>query len=104
MIGSTTSGDIFLEVGGEKIAAALGYTEKPNAHGQYSIELHRVDATDDGIDLCGLSDFSLVICKPDGKIIYSGCQWSSIRESGVLGSMEIDRMVVVAERRKEAAP
>ena len=49
------------------------------------LELTRLYATDeairDGIDFYSLSDFSLVICKPDRKVIYSDCQWSGIQET-----------------------
>ena len=42
------------------------------------LELTRLYATDDavsdGINFYDLSGFSLVICKPDRKVIYSGCQ------------------------------
>ena len=71
------------------------------------LELTRLYATDeairDGIDFYGLSDFSLVICKPDRKIIYSGCQWSSIGETGALGAMVVEKITIVAARRIETA-
>ena len=45
----------------------------------HTVQLKRLYATDeairDGIDFYNMSGFSLVICKPDRKIIYSGCQW-----------------------------
>ena len=57
----------------------------PGQH-QHVLELTRIYATDealaDGIDFYSLEDFSLVICKPDRRVIYSGCQWSKIGESG----------------------
>ena len=72
------------------------------------IELTRLYATDeairDGIDFHSLEDFSLVICKPDRKIIYSGCQWSSISETGALGAMVVEKITVVAAKRIETAP
>lgn len=105
MIKFPTSHDIYVEVDGKKIAVVLDYTAKPNAKGQYDIELYRLYATDDAIsediNFYDLSGFSLMICKPDRKIIYSDCKWSSIRETGVLGSMEIDRIFAVSSRRVE---
>ena len=69
------------------------------------LELTRLYATDeairDGIDFYNMSGFSLVICKPDRKIIYSGCQWSSIEESATLGSMVLEEVTLVATRRIE---
>ena len=44
-----------------------------------------------------------MICKPDRKIIYSGCQWSSIGETGALGAMVVEKITIVAARRIETA-
>ena len=41
----------------------------------------------------------MVVCKPDRKIIYSNCQWSSIQESAALGSMVLEKVTLVASRR-----
>ena len=99
--GFPTSSDIYLEVDGVKVAVVQSYSAKASktssaveafgesepvatVPGQTShvLELTRLYATDeairDGIDFYGMSGFSLVICKPDRKIIYSDCQWSSI--------------------------
>ena len=59
------------------------------------------EAIRDGIDFYGLSGFSLVICKPDRKIIYSDCQWSSISEAGTLGAMVVEKVTIVASKRIE---
>ena len=71
------------------------------------IELTRLYATDeairDGLNFHALEDFSLVICKPDRKIIYSGCQWSSIGETGALGAMVVEKITIVAAKRIETA-
>ena len=119
-----TSGDIYLEADGVRIAVVQSYTAKstrtstaveafgekepvatvPGAE-KHVIELTRLYATDeavrDGIDFYKLSGFSLVVCKPDRKIIYSNCQWSSIREVGELGSMVLEQVTLVASRRIE---
>ena len=72
---------------------------------KHVIELTRLYATDeairDGIDFFKLSGFSLVVCKPDRKIIYSNCQWSSIKEAGELGAMVLEQVTLVASRRIE---
>ena len=71
------------------------------------LELTRLYATDeavrDGINFYQLKDFSLVICKPDRKVIYSGCQWSAISEEGTLGAMVLEKVTVSAARRMEVA-
>lgn len=122
--GFPTSSDIYLEADGKKIAVVQSYTAKTTktsrtveAFGEdqpvatipgqqnHVVELTRLYATDeairDGIDFYGLSGFSLVICKPDRKIIYSDCQWSSISEAGTLGAMVVEKVTIVASKRIE---
>ena len=59
------------------------------------------EAIRDGIDFYSLEDFSLVICKPDRRIIYSHCQWSGISEEAGLGAMVLEKVTVVASKRIE---
>ena len=122
--GFPTSSDIYLEVEGRKVAVVQSYTAKASktsqsveAFGesepvailpgqtQYSLTLKRLYATDeaisDGINFYDLADFSLVICKPDRKVIYSGCQWSNISEQGELNAMVAEKVTVVASKRIE---
>ena len=124
--GFPTSSDIYLEVEGQKVAVVQSYaarSSKTSRHveafgedepvatipGQrtHVVELTRLYATDeairDGLNFYDLEDFSLVICKPDRKIIYSGCQWSAIGETGALGAMVVEKITVVAARRIETA-
>ena len=84
---------------------------------QHLVELTRIYATDealaDGIDFYGLEDFidilgnqgsaGLVICKPDRRVIYSGCQWSKIGETGNLGTSVLEKITLVAARRMETS-
>ncbi len=122
--GFPTSSDIYLEVDGTRVAVVQSYSARTaksstavEAFGEaepvatipgqasHVVELTRLYATDeaiqDGIDFYALSGFSLVICKPDRKIIYSNCQWSSIQESAALGSMVLEKVTLVASRRIE---
>ena len=122
--GFPTSSDIYLELDGKKVAVVQGYTAKATkssksveAFGEsepvatiegqrkYTLELTRLYATDDavsdGINFYDLADFSLVICKPDRKIIYSGCEWSNIQEEGQLNAMVAEKITVVATKRIE---
>ena len=124
--GFPTSSDIYLEVEGKKVAVVQSYTAKTTktssvveAFGEeepvatipgqrnHVIELTRLYATDeairDGLNFYELDDFSLVICKPDRRVIYSGCQWSTIGESGKLGAMVVEKITIVAKRRIETA-
>ena len=122
--GFPTSADIYLEVDGKRVAVVQSYSAKAaktsravEAFGEsepvatipgprsHLVELTRLYATDeaisDGIDFYGMKDFSLVICKPDRKVIYSGCEWSSIREDGELDAMVAEKITVTASHRIE---
>ena len=124
--GFPTSADIYLELEGRKVAVVQGYTARAskssrfveafgesepvaaiNGQRKYTLELTRLYATDDavsdGINFYDLEDFSLVICKPDRKVIYSGCQWSAIQEEGKVGSMVAEKVTLVAASRIEVA-
>ena len=124
--GFPTSSDIYLELEGKKVAVVQSYTARATksstpveafgeaepvatiaAQCQYVLELTRLYATDDaiadGINFYDLRDFSLVICKPDRKVIYSGCNWSAITEEGRLGAMVAEQVTVLARRRMEVA-
>ena len=124
MKGFPTSSDIYLELDGRKVAVVQSYMAKAvkssqsvEAFGEsepvatiegqkkYTLELTRLYATDDavsdGINFYELKDFSLVICKPDRKIIYSGCEWSAIQEEGQLNAMVAEKVTVVASKRIE---
>ena len=122
--GFPTSSDIYLELEGKKVAVVQSYSVKTTktsqvieAFGeeepvatiggqcQYVLELTRLYATDDaisdGIDFYGMRDFSLVICKPDRRVIYSGCNWSAIAEEGKLGALVAEKVSVLARKRME---
>ena len=122
--GFPTSSDIYLEVDGKKVAVVQSYAAKTSrssrtveAFGEdqpvatipgprsHLVELTRLYATDtaisDGIDFYGLTDFSLVICKPDRKVIYSGCEWSGIQEDGELNATVAEKVTLTAARRIE---
>ena len=121
-----TSADIYLELNGKKMAVVQSYscsTTKSSsvveAFGEDQpvatipgVKKHRVvltrlyitsDAARDGVNFHDLEDFNLVICKPDRRIIYSGCQWESLSETGKLGDMVLEKVTVVAARRVETA-
>ena len=124
MKGFPTSADIYLELDGRKIAVVQSYTARASKSSQsveafgesepvatiegqrkYTLELTRLyateDAVTDGINFYDLRDFSLVICKPDRKVIYSGCEWSGIQEDGELNATVAERVTLTAARRIE---
>ena len=124
--GFPTSADIWLELDGQKVAVVQSYSckttrssmtveafgeDEPVATVQgpnnYVIQLTRLYATDqaiaDKLDFYGMKDFSLVICKPDRKVIYSGCQWSDIQEDAQLGKTVAEKLTLIAQKRMEVA-
>ena len=42
-----------------------------------------------------------MICKPDRKVIYSGCEWSGIQEEGELNATVAEKVTLTAARRIE---
>nr|WP_243152204.1 hypothetical protein [Pseudoflavonifractor sp. 524-17] len=115
-----------MEVEGRKVAVVQSYAARTTKRSQiveafgedepvasipgqrsHVLELTRLYATDeairDGLNFYELKDFSLVICKPDRKVIYSGCQWSDISETGALGAMVVEKITIVATKRIEMA-
>ena len=124
VIGFPTSSDIFIEANGRKLAVVQSYKVATTRSEQiieafgesepiatiasavvYRIELTRLYATDeairDGINFYQLQNFSLVIVKPDKRVIYTGCQWSSIEERGELSRMVAERISVISSNRVE---
>lgn len=122
--GFPTSSDIYLEVEGKKVAVVQSYqaqtaktSQAVEAFGEaepvatipgqtkHTLVLTRLYATDDaiqdGINFYEMENFSLVICKPDRRIIYADCQWSSIGETGNLGAAVLEQITVVATKRIE---
>lgn len=124
ILGFPTSSDIYIEAEGKKLAVVQSYRATANrteqvveAFGEqepvatianqrsYVLELTRLYATDeaisDGVNFHELSDFSLVIVKPDRRVIYTGCQWSKIEESGELSQMVAENIRLIASQRTE---
>ena len=116
--------DIYLEANGKKVAVVQSYraaakkTERNiEAFGEsepvatiasqttYTLELTRLYATDsaisDGIRFHDLSDFSLVIVKPDRRVVYTGCNWKTIDENGTVGDVVAEKITIVAAHRVE---
>ena len=121
-----TSADIYLELNGKKMAVVQSYSAQTTktssaveAFGEdqpvatipgpkkHTIMLTRLYATDEaareGMSFHDLEDFNLVICKPDRRVIYSGCQWESLGETARLGEMGLEKVTIVAARRVETA-
>ncbi len=125
ILGFPTSSDIYIEAEGKKLAVVQGYKacaerseQVVEAFGEkepvatianqltYRLELTRLYATEeavsDGIDFHKLENFSLVIVKPDRRIVYTGCQWSRIEETGQLSQMVAERITIISSHRTES--
>lgn len=120
------SSDIYLECDGKKVAIVQSYRalakkkertveafgeKEPVATiaGQpsYTIELTRLYVTDtaisDGIHFHEMQDFSLVIVKPGRRVVYTGCNWSQITESGEVGDLVAEKITLIAAHRMETS-
>ena len=121
-----TGSDISIEVNGQRLAVAQSYRARTSKESRYVeafgsrepvgavdgrvkhlIELTRVAATGaalrDRVDFYSLTDFNVVVAKPDRRVIYSGCQWENLSETGKLGEMVLEKVNIVAARRVETA-
>ncbi len=45
--------------------------------------------------------FSVVVCRPGKRIIYSHCRWSNIEELGKLGEPVAEKVTVISCKRME---
>lgn len=121
-----TGSDIYIEVNGKRLAVAQSYKARSAKSAQYIeafgsgepvgtvdgrvkhvIELTRVCVTGaglaDSVDFYSLAGFNVVIAKPDRRIIYSGCQWSDIKESASAGDLLFETVTIAATKRQEVA-
>ena len=103
MIVFPTNTDIYLEQDGEKVAVVQSYMASKRDDG-YHIRLSRVYMIDVKQPLCSLSNFSLVVEKPGGVIVYTRCRWNPITEEGTLDSMICESADIIAENREGAQP
>ena len=125
--GFPTSSDIYIEANGRRIAVVQSYRTVASrreklieAFGEsepvaalctgtaYRVELSRLYATDealsDGVSFYALDDFSLVIVKPDRRVVYGGCRWCEIEEEGKLSDTVAERLTLIAASRTELEP
>lgn len=120
---SPSSQEIFIEVNGVKLAVVESYevessqnTRLIRAFGQtqpvavakgsirHALKLSRValcleDATH--INFYDIHNFNLVIAKPNKRIIYSGCEWASIKESASIAKGVFEQVEIFAANRME---
>lgn len=118
-----TGKDIYIEINGKRIAVIEGYQAKAQRNTtlieefgnakpicaiegnvNHTIMLKRVyflSQTESQLDFYNLSDFSLVIVKPDKRIVYTGCEWSQINEDANAGSPCMESILLSASDRIE---
>lgn len=120
----TTSNDIFIEIGGKRVAGVQSYntkytneTKTVDAFGQatpigftlgkkkYTLDVQRVYLEDtaiaDGIDFYDLSnsDFNTVIIKNGVRVVFKNCIVSDISEDGSLNDKVVEKMSITALNR-----
>ena len=115
-----TSREIYVEADGKRLAAVQQYrvrgsrtAKSVDAIGSntaialvtgktsYELELKKVMLSReyDPVDVYELSNFVVMIVKPDRRIVYSGCEWKEIEETLELGEPCLERMVLSASKR-----
>lgn len=115
-----TSREIYVEADGKRLAAVQQYrvrgsrtAKSVDAIGSntaialvtgktsYELELKKVMLSReyDPVDVYELSNFVVMIVKPDRRIVYSGCEWKEIEETLELGEPCFERMVLSASKR-----
>lgn len=115
-----TGKDISIEVDGKRLAVVQGCTVRTlretksvEAFGSeapvatvggkltHTLELKKIVPVNGlgSIDFYGLQNFTVVIVNPDCRIVYSGCEWSSIGEALSLNTPCIETMQAVAKKR-----
>lgn len=116
-----TSKDIYIEVDGKRVAVVESYKAKSvrssneireignsvpvavvGAVTSHSLELKRVFFTAESIvelDFHSLSSFNVVIVKPNKRILYTGCEWTSISEGVTIDEPCVELIMVTAAKR-----
>lgn len=121
-----TGSDISIEVNGQRLAVAQSYKARTAKESRYVeafgsrepvgavdgrvkhlLELTRVCVTGaalrERVDFYALTDFNVVIAKPDRRVIYFGCQWTEISEAASAGDLLFETVTIAASRRMEVA-
>lgn len=116
-----TSRDIYIEVNGRRAAVVESYEAKAirelynveelggsfpaallSGNAKYRLTLKRVQlAGENPPDFYSLSEFDVVIVKPERRIVYSGCEWEEIREGVSAGQPCMETVILTARRRAE---
>lgn len=113
-----TGRDIFIEADGRRLAAVESYRAQAlrdlypvevlgNAQPvglvkgpeRYRLELRRVLFQED-VDFHGLADFNVVIVRPGGRVIYTGCEWEQISDGAAAGEAFAENVVITARKRR----
>ena len=125
LVSFPTSKDVYIEVDGKRLAAAQSYKGKTSRESRfveafgsdepvgtvggrvkYLIELSRVVVCGGSaaeVRFHNLSNFNIVVVRPDRKIIYSGCEWSGVDEAIGLNDLVYETVTAVASSRMEVA-
>ena len=120
-----TSQDIYIEVNDKKLASAQSYRIRSTKESRpietfgeaesvgivggkirHFIELKRINVTDaairDGISFFDMTNFDVVIVKPQYSIVYSGCEWADITEIAAISDTVLEQVTIIAAQRMES--
>lgn len=111
--------EVYLEVDGKRVAAVGSYTEQSTQQSrvipawgeqepvgiapgkvEYAVAVENVIPAD-GVDLCNLLNFNLIIAKSAVIVIYSECRWKNIEVLGGAGNLPFRKMELLAAKRTE---
>lgn len=118
-----TSRDIYIEVDGRRVAVVESYKVKTarefssvkefgssdtvcviGGATSHTLELKRVYFVADGMeqpDFYALDNFTVVVVKPNKRVLYTGCQWSSIAEGAAIDKPCIETITATSVKRIE---
>ena len=97
--GVYSSYDASSVIGGKKTARILGAAAVSTTG--TATEVVTLTSYGEGVSFYELDDFSVVVCRPGKRIIYSHCRWSNIEELGKLGEPVAEKVTVISCKRME---
>ncbi|MBP0979376.1 MAG: hypothetical protein J6C55_01865 [Oscillospiraceae bacterium] len=92
--------DIYIEINGIKLASIKSY-DIYNSKKLINIKLSKISFVDENnfLEFFKLSNFNLVIFKPNSQLIFSGCNWEYISETAQIEKPILNSLSLVAQRQ-----
>ena len=92
--------DIYIEINGHKLAFIKSYNICISKN-LINIDLSKISFIDEDnfFKFLKLSNFNLVIFKPQSELIFSGCNWKNISEVAQLEKTIVNSLSLVAQKQ-----